>query len=148
MAIGAAGQYAGDAGPGAWATMVSAASCALITLLALRQGDKDITASDIRILIAALIAIPLWIITDNPLTAIIIVTIVDLMGYVPTLRKSYANPKEEMPMHYIITNVKHIFSFFAMHAYSLTTLLYPAALFVANTILVIAIYVWRARHKS
>ena len=147
MAIGAAGQYAGNAGPGYWATAFSAFSCFIISLLALRQSNKDITKHDVLILISALLAIPLWIITNNPLTAIIIVTVIDLVGYVPTFRKSYNNPDSEMTLHFVITNFKHVFSFFAMTAYSLTTVLYPAALFTANTVMVVTIYIWRIQRR-
>jgi hypothetical protein len=143
MFIGTAGQYAGGAGPGAWSTTFTGISCLIITALAIRQGDKNITRHDVIIFVAALSAIPFWILTDNPFTAIVIVTMVDLMGYIPTLRKAYHKPHEEMAMSYLITNFKHIAGFYAMTTYSWTTLLYPSALFVANFILVGLIYWWR-----
>jgi hypothetical protein len=143
MAIGTAGQHAGGAGAGAWSTTFTAVSCLLITILAFRQGDKNITKQDVIIFVGALSAIPFWMLTDNPLTAIIIVTIIDLVAYLPTLRKARIKPHEEMAMSYALTNFKHICGFFAMATYSWTTLLYPASLFVMNWILVGLVYYWR-----
>ena len=143
MTIGTAGQYAGGAGPGAWSTTFTAISCFTIAILAVRQGDKNITRHDVIIFFAALSAIPLWLITKNPFTAIILVTIVDLLGYLPTLRKARHKPHEEMAMSYLITNFKHVAGFFAMTTYSWTTLLYPSALFMANWILIGLVYWWR-----
>ena len=49
MTIGTAGQYAGGAGPGAWSTTFTAISCFTIAILAVRQGDKNITRHDVII---------------------------------------------------------------------------------------------------
>lgn len=143
MTIGTAGQYAGGAGPGAWSTTFTAVSCFIILLLAIRQGDKNITRLDVACLIIALTSIPLWLMTGNPFTAIIIVTGIDLLGYIPTLRKAYHKPYEEMAMSYLITNFKHLAGFFAMTTYSWTTMLYPSALFTMNWVLIGLVYWWR-----
>lgn len=144
MGIATAGQFAGNAGPGWWASGLSALSCIIISVLSLRHGEKNITRHDVIIFLAALTAIPLWYATDSPLSAIILVSIIDVLGYLPTFRKAYAKPKEEMAMHYIISNLKHAASIFAMHSYSMTTVLYPATLFAANVLLVAVIYQRRA----
>jgi len=81
-------------------------------------------------------AIPLWYYTKNPLAAVIIATIIDVLAYYPTFRKSYLKPKEEMIFSYIVSNAKHIMSLFAMSGYSMTTVLYPVALFIMNGALI------------
>ena len=146
MFIGTAGQYAGGAGPGAWSTTFTGISCFIIMMLALKQGNKNITIHDVIVLVIALSAIPFWFITSNPFTAILIVTFVDLLGYLPTLRKAYHKPHEEMAMSYLITNFKHLAGFYAMATYSWTTMLYPTSLFIANFVLIFLVYYWR--HKQ
>ena len=139
--IAAAGQYAGMAGPGAWATVLSGLFCVLIVVMAaLQKGDKSITRNDRILFCAALMAMPLWYVTENPLSAVVLVTLIDAAGYVPTMRKSWHAPKHEMPLHYIISNGKHIAAIAAMNVYSLTTMLYPVTLFVLNTALIALIY--------
>lgn len=143
MLIASAGQHAGHAGPGAWATALSGIFSVIIALLALRQGDKDITNKDIAVFIIALMGIPLWYVTQNPLSAILLMTVIDALCYIPTLRKSFHKPKEEMALHYIISNTKLIVSIAAMSVYSLTTVIYPAMIIVMNTALIALIFARR-----
>ncbi len=139
--IAAAGQYAGAAGPGYWATLLSGLFCIVITIMAaLQKGDKSITRHDKILFVSALLAMPLWYVTNDPLSAILLVTLIDASGYIPTMRKSWYAPHHEMPLHYIISNVKHILAIAATVTLSVTTLLYPITLFVLNTALILMIY--------
>lgn len=147
--IAAAGQFSGMAGAGSWATFLSSTFCVLIAVMAaLQKGDKSITRHDIMLFVLALAALPLWYVTSNPLSAVLLVTMIDASGYIPTLRKSWKAPHQEMPLHYIISNFKHVFSIAAMTVYSLTTMVYPVALFVLNSLLIAAIYYRRNCMKS
>lgn len=138
--IATAGQFAGHAGAGWWASAFSGACCLLIAVLSYKYGEKNITRFDVSILILALVALPLWYATDNPLSAIILVSFIDLLGYLPTARKAYYKPWEEMWFSYLISNIKHILSIFAMSTYSLTTVLYPVVLLSGNFALIALIF--------
>ena len=146
--MAAAAQYAGNAGPGAWAAGLSAVFSILTALLCVSHGERNITRSDWIAFLAGLGGIPLWYVTASPLIAVIWVTGIDALGYYPTFRKSYRRPKEEMAFSYVISNVKHIASLFAMTTYSLTTVFYPAVLFVMNSALIFMLIVRRHRQKS
>jgi hypothetical protein len=139
-AIAAAAQYAGQAGPGAWATGLTAITCVFIALLSLRKGEKNITRSDWAFFVVALISIPLWQITNNPLAAVFLVTTIDALAYGPTFRKSFVKPHEEMVWNFAVSNLKHVASLFAMTAYTFTTVLYPAVLFVMNGLLILMLF--------
>ena len=146
MLIAAAGQYAGQAGPGSWATGFSGIFCVLIAIMAaMQKGDKAITRMDCLIFVAALMAIPLWYITKDPLTAIVMVTVIDGAGYIPTLRKAWNNPRQELLLHYVISNIKFLAAIAAISVYSLTTVLYPATLFLLNATLITLI--WHRRRS-
>jgi hypothetical protein len=140
--IAGVAQYVGHAGPGAWAAELSAVFCIVTVLVSFSHGERNITRSDWVAFLVALSAIPLWYLTESPLPSVILVTFIDVVGYYPTFRKSYIKPKEEMIFSYVVSNIKHIASMCAMTEYSLTTLLFPAALFVANGAL-IAMLVYR-----
>lgn len=144
VAIAAAAQYSANAGPGAWAMILSVFFFLLIAILSFSHGERNVTRSDWIAFVAGLSAIPLWYFTSDPLAAVILVSLIDAIGYYPTFRKSYYKPKEEMAFSYGAANLKHMASFFAMTEYSATTLLYPTTLFVMNTALV-AMLLWR-RH--
>lgn len=146
--IAAAARAHEQAGPGAWAQWVGAASCLIVALLALRQGDKGITRSDQVAFCLALLAIPLWQLTDNALAAVIMVTGIDLLGYYPTFRKSWQRPQEEAIFNYVAANVIHVLSLLATEQYTLVNILFQVAVFVANTLLIALVLVRRAQLAS
>jgi hypothetical protein len=141
--IGFFAQYSKGAGPGAWATGFVACGCFIVALLAIKEGEKNITKGDTMMFIAALMAIPAWYFTKEPLTAVILITIIDAIGgYYPTLRKSYYNPLEEMMTTYVLGIIQIIISLCALENYSLTTMLYPVFVAFANGGLIVLV-LWR-----
>jgi hypothetical protein len=142
--INAAGQYAAHAGFGTISAAITAFFCLVIFVLALKQGERVITKLDWTCLVIGLLAIPAWYVTADPLPAVAIATFIDAMAYVPTFRKSYHKPHEEMASAYLIANARHVASIFAMASLSLTTLLYPVTLFTFNFVL-IGMLLWRRK---
>ena len=140
--ISGAAQYAAHAGPGAWATYLTAAFSILITCLSWSHGEKLITRGDWVTFLVGLSAIPLWYMTKTPLIAALIAAAIDVVAIYPTFRKSYIKPREEMVFLYVIANIKHTASFFAMQDYSITTLAYPASAAIVNVVMVLML-VWR-----
>jgi len=130
------------AGAGGWVTGFSAAACLVIAILSITRGEKHITRSDWLALVGALITIPVWRITHDPLWAVILATAIDAMAYYPTFRKSYAKPYEENVPTYTIDTFKWIVALFALGSYSTTTMLYPLFLLGANSCLV-GMILWR-----
>jgi hypothetical protein len=142
--IAFAGQITNGAGAGAWVTLVTAIVSCVIFFLALKQGEKNITLSDKLNLASAALVLLFWFFTNNPLTAIILVTIIDFLGSIPTIRKSYLKPYEETLIHYVLAGLKFVLAIMALQKYSLITCLYPASL-VASNLLFAAMLVIRRR---
>ncbi len=142
--IAAAAQTAEHAGAGAWGQWASAGGCGLAVIMALRYGEKRIVRSDWIAFTIALCAIPVWLLTQNALLAVLIVTAIDLVGYYPTFRKSYVRPHQEAVFNYIASNSIYLLSLSAITDYSLTNILFQAAALLANTSLVVMI-LWRRR---
>ncbi len=137
-------QDSDNAGPGAWASGVSATGCFVIAALAVRYGEKNIKRSDWFCLIATLAAIPLWAVTENALWAVLLITVIDAGGYYPTFRKSWSNPREENIIVYILDTIKYVFALFALSHYSVITTLSPLFIVLAEGSLVLLI-LWRRR---
>jgi len=127
-AIGYAGQVSDGAGAGAWVTGLTAAVCFFIFALAVFRGEKNITRGDWLCLIFSLSAIPLWIFTNSPFWSVILITVIDIVGFLPTFRKSYFKPHEETAVTYTLSSVKFGLSILALQNYSVITVLYPASL--------------------
>ncbi len=136
LAIGCAAQIAGGSALGACATGGSALSCAVIAGFSVKYGEKNITRSDWMALVAALAIIPIWIKTGNPLTATILVSVIDTLGYWPTLRKSWHKPWEESCVIFVISGIAYVLSLVSLAEVNMTTALYPAILVLWDFLLV------------
>ncbi len=138
------GQIAGDGGVGTISIGLSAILTFFIAFLAYRKrADFTIHRTDWLYLIAALMAIPVWLITKNPLWAVIIMTGIDLLGFGPTLRNAYQHPRNEDPWFYLIFCFRNLLVIMALEHYSVTTILFPAAIGLAGSI--VSVVIWYAR---
>ena len=144
-AIAFFGQVSDQAGPGAWITGVTALVSIVIFGLAIQKGEKDITRSDKLNLLGAVLALGLWPLTSNPLLSMILITIVDFLGFLPTIRKSYHKPHEETLITYVLSALKFVLAIVALDHYSVITWLYPASLVAANGFFVFMLVVRRRK---
>ncbi|MDP4008330.1 MAG: hypothetical protein Q8P68_04015 [Candidatus Peregrinibacteria bacterium] len=140
--IAFAAQVSDRGGAGTWSTGLSAFLCLLIFVLALKKGEKDITITDWISLAFGLLAIPLWAITKSPFWSVILITVVDLIGYYPTFRKTYIKPHSENLSMYILGSLKFVVSLFALTNFSFITAFYPLVIVAANIIFIFMV-VWR-----
>ncbi len=131
-AIACVGQLSQGGGPGAWVTSVTAVVSFVIFGLALTKGEKVITLSDKLNLAGAFAALILLAFTNSPVFSIILITIIDFLGFIPTIRKSFNKPQEETLIHYVLAGLKFVLAIIALEKYSLTTWLYPASLVLGN----------------
>lgn len=128
-------QTASGAGPGAWASGVTATCCVAIAIVSIKHGEKRITRGDWAAFATGLLALPLWIATKDPTASALLVTFVDLAGFYPTFRKSWVRPQEEMVATHLLSMIKHLLSIAALETVSIPTAFYPASLCAANFLL-------------
>ncbi|MFY9180136.1 MAG: hypothetical protein WAO12_10220 [Venatoribacter sp.] len=145
-------QLSGGGGLGAWPIGVSGVITGYVAVLAYRKSmDRSITKSDWAFLIVALTALPCWFLTSNPLWAVVILTGVDLAGFGPTVRSAYLCPHQERMGFYSLAALRNFIVILALEHYSLTTVLFPAAVGVACLIFVTMVSYRRrtlARHSG
>lgn len=134
---GASVQLAEGGGAGSWYFMVNTVWCLSIAAIAFRMGSRDIRTYDWLILLIALSAIPLWVVTDNPLISVFIIIGIDGIGYIPTFRKSWTHPEQENALTWFMSCFVFSLSILALEAYSLSTYLYPATFVVINLALTV-----------
>lgn len=143
MGVACAAQISEGAGPGAWVTGYFSVSSLAIALLAIRKGERHIMRSDWATFVLALAAIPLWLATDDPLGAVILVSGIDILAFVPTIRKSWRKPDEEVAQTYVLCVASLGLSILALESANLVTVLYPAVLVIMNGLLSLIILVRR-----
>ena len=145
--IGAYAQFSLHGGPSAWVLTVVSSTCFFIAFLALFVGEKDIKRSDWFAFIGALLAIPVWMVTNDPFMAIIVVIVIDGLTYYPTVRKSWSDPWGEPPKSYFWAGLRYFLALFAVDDPSFETIVYP--FFLMATDWGFALYVlWRRRVLS
>lgn len=119
-------QLDAQGGIGAWPIGISGVITVFIAVLAfIKSADSSITRLDLLFFFAALAALPFWYLTSDPLWAVVVLTIVDLLGFGPTLRKAYDQPHDENRVFFMLFAVRNLFSLLALEHYSLATVLFP-----------------------
>jgi hypothetical protein len=125
-------------GGGSWGALnltVGAIFVVVIFLFSLKYGTKNITKSDTAILIAALCAILAWWQLHQPLISVVMVSVIDVIGYIPSFRKSYYEPWSETTVSWLLFAVSNIFAMLALSEYNLLTMTYMVAITLADVAL-------------
>lgn len=129
-------QLDADGGIGAWPIGISAAITTYIAWLAFtKRADISITRIDWLFLLSSLGSLPLWYFSSDPMWTVILLTVVDLLGFGPTISKAYDFPHEESITFFLMFLLRNIFTLLALEAYSITTILFPLAVSCACILL-------------
>lgn len=136
-AIGFAAMVHDNAGPAMWALGATSFLCLTTALLSLKYGEKTFTRGDKIALVASLSAILPWLLTDDPLGSVILISIIDAVAFYPTLRKSWNKPWSENLFAYNLGSLKFGLTVLAISNLTLTNALYPAAIVFINTAFVV-----------
>ncbi|MCB1214342.1 MAG: hypothetical protein KDK66_02580 [Deltaproteobacteria bacterium] len=135
-------------GVGAWPIGVSASITLLIAWLAFqRRGELKMTKLDLAFFVLALSSLPLWYFTSHPLSAVMVLTLVDLLGFGPTLRKVYVDPYSESLIFFMLFTIRNFLVILSLEHYSLTTVLFPAAIGLA-CLLLLFLTAYRRRYLT
>lgn len=140
------GQVAKGAGVGAIPTAASEIFTVIIFFFSLKNGFKHVTRTDTIFLIIALLGLIPWALTNDPTISVIIVVAIDLVGFIPTLRKTWRLPRSETPILYAMNVCRHALALFSLQAYNVATMLHSLAMIVTNTIM--TFFIMRKRSVS
>lgn len=122
------------AGLGSLVTLAVAIISFFVFILGLKNGNKNIKKIDVIFLFFALLAIPLWLVVDQPVLSIILLSTIDMLGFAPTVRKSWDEPYTETLSLYTITTFRHALSIVALENFNIVTMLFPSTWVVANAL--------------
>ena len=129
------GQVVKGAGIGALPTAVSEGFTVIIFFFSLKYGFKPITKTDTFFLLLALAGIIPWILTKDPTISVIVAVTIDLIAFVPTLRKTWEYPASETPILYSMNVLRHILTLFSLQAYNIATTLHSIAMIMTNSLM-------------
>ena len=129
------GQLAKGAGIGALPTAASEIFTLIIFLFSLKYGFKGIKTIDTIFLLIALGGIGIWFLTKDPTYSVIIAVSIDVIAFVPTLRKTWEYPRTETPILYGTNVLRHIIALFSLQSYNIATTLHSIAMITTNTLM-------------
>ncbi len=142
-AIAFAAQWSENAGYGMWQTGLMTCGTFLITIFAWFKGERNYTRSDWIALFFSLSAIPLWIVTDDPVWSVILITAIDVVAAWPTVRKSWVDPVHESPRAFFTAAVICGLGMASLTVYNITTTLYQGTITVVNLMTAVMILLRR-----
>lgn len=140
-----AAAFVGGGSLGAYSMAFGTALVLFVALLATQYGTQNITKSDTYILLLALSTIFIWWLTANAYLAVLLVTLIDSAGYIPTLRKTWAEPWSETVSFWIIMTMVSILTIFSFSEWNWLTVPYITTLAVLN-LLVVTVCLLRRHH--
>lgn len=146
--VALAAQLTSHAGPGAWVTTLSTLQCVIFAVYGFFYGEKTITRGDWLTFLFSLLAIPLWVLTHNPLCSVLLVTLIDLAGYYPTFRKTWGKPYDEPPYAYAFSAAALATSILALNNFVMANWIYSGACCLANFSLAAVIIIRRQTHTK
>jgi hypothetical protein len=132
---GAAGLLYGKGGWGVIALIIGTVFVFFIFLLSFKYGTRNITKGDAIILIVALLAIVVWWQLHSPLFAVFMVSAIDVLGYIPSFRKTFEEPWTETSISWAAFILANILSILALSKYNFLTLTYLLTMTAANIVL-------------
>ena len=141
-------QLEDNGGAGAWPIGVSGIITMFIALLAyIKRSDITITRTDWVFFILAISSLPFWYFTSDPLWAVVTLTTVDVLGFVPTVRKAYLAPYSESLLFFSLITARNLIVIIALENYSVTTVLFPAVI-AAACLMLMALIAYRRQRIS
>jgi hypothetical protein len=142
---GVIAMFKNGAGIGVLALATGAVLCGYTSILCIKHGTKNITTFDTLCLVGALASIGVYIYMKDPLPSIILISVIDFVGFLPTLRKAYSEPYSETISMFAFFSVSGLFTMLALNSYTMVTVIYPLTLIAINIIATVVL--WTRRKK-
>jgi len=136
-------QVTSGAGVGSWVTLVAGLVCFFVFFLGMRNGKKDITKSDVAFFVLSFIALFLWLIVKQPALSAILISLVAILGFVPTIRKSWNKPYSETLFLYELNFFRQVLAILALQQYNIQTWSYSATWIALNGLFSILLIIRR-----
>lgn len=137
-------QLAGGAGLGAWPTLVGAAVYLVIVLLCLRYGTKDIVWLDGVCLGLSVLGVAAYAwLGLGAAAALTLVTIAEVVGFLPTWRKTRRAPYSEDLTSYYLLMVKLMLVIIATQQYNFLTLANIVVWMIVLSLFIFSVWRWR-----
>lgn len=141
-------QVIGGAGVGALPVIIGVAVDVVILFYCFRFGTKDIVFMDKICLTISIVGVICYLLlSGRPLISLVVVSIAEVISFVPTIRKTRNDPYSESLISYYLLLLKLTLILIALEEYNLLTASYPLMWIVVFILFLGFTYYWRSKHK-
>ena len=140
-------QVIGGAGVGAIPTILGVIIDGVILFYCFRFGTKDIVFIDKICLAISIIGVVAYaILNDKPVISLIIVTIAEVISFIPTFRKTRNDPYSESLTSYYFLMVKLVLILVALQNYNVLTVSYSVLWLVVFVVFLTTTHIWSVKY--
>ncbi|MFN7991780.1 MAG: hypothetical protein U0R44_06515 [Candidatus Micrarchaeia archaeon] len=107
----------------------------IIVALSVRHGEGGVNRFDIACLLGAVLGLVSWWLSDSPLVALLMTIAVDLIGALPTIKKSYLDPGSENITTWLLFSIANFINILAIGSWTIGIAAYPAYLFLISLLI-------------
>ncbi|HZF51294.1 MAG TPA: hypothetical protein VE093_21700 [Polyangiaceae bacterium] len=133
-----ASYYASGERRSAWVPLSYMVASLIVALLSLKRGEGGLSRFDQGCVFACLVGLVLWALSGSPLTALAINIGVDFAGALPTIRKTYLDPRSESLLAWVLFLAANALNLLAVEAWSSPSVALPVY-YVILTLIVVAL---------
>lgn len=119
----------------AFFTASIALETALVVVLGFKYGYARYTKFDAACQVGALFGFVAWWLFNDPLAAVVLVVVIDLLACLPTLEHSWFTPQEGTWVTFAFSGLGGFIAIFALTSFNWASLLYPVYIVLINALI-------------
>lgn len=132
----AASYYSAGARHTLWLALIYALIPLSVAIVSVKHGEGGCGRFDLACLLAAGISVVLWCLSQTAVITLLINLMIDFVGLLPTIRKSYLRPENENRAAWTLALVASVMSLFAVEQWKFAIAVYPLYLTAGNGLIV------------
>lgn len=119
-----------------WVPISYALGPLVAAMLSLHYGEGGWTRFDRACFLGTGASLALWAVVRSPIIPLTMNIVIDLLGALPTLRKTFDDPDSEDRLAWLLFFVANTLNLLAISRWSFSIVLYPLYLFALNGVMV------------
>ena len=123
-----------------WVAVSEAIAPTIIALLAIKYGTGGTDKIDIFAFVGSLFSLILWWLFDSPVVALTTNLAIDFFAAIPTIKKSWHNPKEEDRFAWSLTQTGNLFNLLAIDKIIFGVIIYQVYTFIIDGVITGILY--------
>lgn len=123
-----------------WVPVSEAIAPTIIAILSIKYGVGGTDKTDILCFVGSLFSLVIWWVFDSALIALLTNLAIDFFAAIPTIIKSWKNPKEEDRFAWTLTQTGNLFNLFAIDRLIFAIAIYPVYTFIIDGLITGILY--------